>query len=761
MPFLTDVQAIEGLLKEVEEYKITLENNDHFPLAAYEDLGEDLRMLDIEDYVLPEESFRRVNAVLVIQGDIVHFFTPERQKAYPSLYDIIRPVHFDPALSAAIGRVFDEEGGIRADASPELQRIRRLIIGKERELDKVFRSLINNYRNSGWLTDNVESIRNNRRVFSVPAEHKRKIRGIIHDESATGRTAFIEPEPVIEINNDIFDLQQEERREIWRILKELSAVLRPYTPLIRQYLLVLVRYDLVLAKARLASQMNGVKPRLVARPNFGTEMGRHPLLFLKNKKIGRETVPFDLQLHGENRIVILSGPNAGGKSILMKSVGLLQLMLQAGMLAPVDEISEMGVFEKIFADIGDQQSLEDDLSTYSSRLVNMHNFLEQADSRTLVLIDEFGSGTDPKMGGAIAEALLKEFNERGVWGVITTHYSNLKMFAFKNKGIINGSMLFDQQHLAPTYLFRAGRPGSSYAFEIAQKSGLSKKILAYARKRSGKGETAVDDLLIDLQREKKEADDKLASLNERQKQLEKLIKSYDELHRDLEYRRKKFKLEAKEQELQQVTRENRELERLVREIKAQQDLEKAKELAVQHREERRKAEESVKELQTEVYDTPTPQYSELKKGSFQPGDFVKMRRSSSTGVIESIGKNSAIVNIGQLRMTIKLQDLEHARAPLDIRSAASIQNDTIAQNAGFDSRLDIRGLTPDEALRRVEDFIDRAMMTSASQLRIVHGKGAGVLRNIVRTKLKEYREVRQVYHPAAEDGGDGVTLVEF
>jgi DNA mismatch repair protein MutS2 len=490
-------------------------------------------------------------------------------------------------------------------------------------------------------------------------------------------------------------------------------------------------------------------------------MGRHPLLFLKNKKTGRETVPFDLRLQGDNRIVVLSGPNAGGKSILMKSVGLLQLMLQSGMLVPVDEISEMGIFEKIFADIGDQQSIEDDLSTYSSRLVNMHNFLEHADNKTLVLIDEFGSGTDPKMGGAIAESILKELNERRVFGVITTHYSNLKMFAFKNQGIINGSMLFDQQHLRPTYLFKAGRPGSSYAFEIAQKSGLSKKILTYARQRTGKSETAVDDLLIDLQREKKEVEDKLATMTEREKQLEKLIKSYEELHRDLEYRRKKFKLEAKEQALQDVARENRELERLVREIREQQNLEKAKELVQQHRQERKRAEETVKELQMDIYHTPAMQLKEAKKGNILPGDYVKMRNGGATGTVESVNKNNAIIVVGQMRMTVKLRDLEHAREPLDIRPVVSIQSDTISQSAGFESRLDIRGLKPEEAIRVLQDFLDQALLTSANHLRIVHGKGTGALRNLVRSKLREYREIKQSYHPAAEQGGDGVTLVEF
>lgn len=761
MNFTTDIRHIERMLREVWEIKIGLSNSDYLPMAAYEDITEDLKMLNIEGYVLPEEGFRRINAVLLVTGDLYRYFNPERRKVYPTLHDVIRPISFDESLSAAISRVFDADGNIRPDASPALQRIRREIISKERELDKVFRNLINTYRNSGWLTDNVESIRNNRRVLSVPVEHKRKIRGIIHDESATGRTAFIEPEAVIEINNDIFDLQQEERREIWRILKELSATLRPYTPAMEEYLGLLAYLDVALSKARLAMQMNGNMPRLVDKPCLGTEMGRHPLLFLKNKKTGRETVPFDLRLHGDNRIVVLSGPNAGGKSILMKSVGLLQLMIQSGMLVPVDEISEMGIFEHIFADIGDQQSLEDDLSTYSSRLVNMRSFLQHADGRTLILIDEFGSGTDPKMGGAIAEAILRELNEREVYGVITTHYSNLKMFAFKNKGIVNGSMLFDQEHLVPTYRFKVGRPGSSYAFEIAQKSGLSKKILQYARQRTGKSETAVDDLLIDLQREKKEVEDKLTLVSEREKQLEKLVRSYEDLHRDLEFRRKKFKLEAKEQALQEVARENKELERLVREIREQQNLEKAKELVEQSREERKKAEEQVETLRQEVYQTPTPALREAKKGDIEAGDYVKMRSGGATGVVESVDKSKAIVVVGQLRLTVKLQDLEHARQPLEVNNRASIQHDTVSQNAAFGDKLDIRGLKPEEAIPVLQDFLDRALLTSANHLRIVHGKGTGALRNLVRSKLREYRQLKKTWHPASEDGGDGVTIVEF
>ena len=337
---------IEKKLREVKEYKLTYENNDPFPISAYFTISKDLRMLEVVDFVLPEEGLQRINIILRFVQRMFVFFNESRKPIYPTLYEIVKDVTFDEFLAKAIEQVIDEKGNIKPDASPELLKIRKGIISKQKELEKVFRKLIYDYRQKGWLSDNVESIRNGRRVLSVPSEHKRKIRGIIHDESTTGRTAFIEPEQVIDINNDIFDLQTDEKREIYRILKELSTTLRPYVPLFKKYQDLISIYDVIQAKARLAGQMNAEMPRLNDRPNLGIEMGKHPLLYLKNKKLGKETVPFDLKLFGNNRIVVLSGPNAGGKSILMKSVGLIQLMLQAGMLVPVDEISEMGIFEK-------------------------------------------------------------------------------------------------------------------------------------------------------------------------------------------------------------------------------------------------------------------------------------------------------------------------------------------------------------------------------------------------------------------------------
>ncbi|MFK7937157.1 MAG: endonuclease MutS2, partial [Saprospiraceae bacterium] len=659
--------------------------------------------------------------------------------------------------------VIDEEGNIRPNASPELLKIHKLTISKQKELDSAFRRVIAKYRDKGWLTDNLESVRNGRRVLSVPSEHKRKIRGIIHDESATGRTTFIEPEEIIDINNDIFDLQQSYRREIYRILRDLSRELHPYVPTIRAYQKLIIRFDVIQAKAMLATKMRGEMPKLFDRPHLGIQMGYHPLLYLKNKAAGKVTVPFDMQLFGANRMLILSGPNAGGKSITMKSVGLMQLMVQAGMLVPVDEISEFGLFKKIFADIGDQQSLEDELSTYSSRLRNAKTFLDNADDQTLVLIDEFGSGTDPKIGGAIAEAILKELNDRKVSAVITTHYSNLKIFAFKNKGIVNGSMTFNSETLSPTYEFRVGRPGSSYAFEIAQKSGLGKKILNYAKHRTGKNEKAVDQLLVDLQREKQELEDKLSTATSREKKLEKLIKNYEGLHRELEFKRKKLKLEIKEQNLQATAKDNKELERVIRELRENKNLEKAKEVAAKVREERQELVDQVEDLKEDIYYKPEALQAAAssKKGPIKAGDHVRFKRGGSTGTIESIDRKKAIVAVGQMRMTVNLRDLEHANAPLEIKSTKSISLNTVAASANFESKIDIRGMRMEEAIQVVEDFVDQALMASATNLRIVHGKGNGVLRKVVKKKLREYDAVDKIYHPEAQAGGDGVTLVEM
>ena len=758
-----DKELIIKKLEAVSEYQRALAN-DPFPLNRYEEITKDLRMLEVIDFVLPVEGLQRINVILRSIQAILNYFADTRQVVYPTLYEHLRPISFDPNLIAEIEKVIDENGDIKPDASPKLLKIRRTIGGKVKELEKQFRTVIIKYRTQGWLTDNVESFRNGRRVLSVPAEHKRKIRGIIHDESATGRTAFIEPEEIIDINNDIFELETEEKREIYRILKDLSATLRPYVPAMREYQSLLVKLDVIQAKARLSYKMNGNMPKIKNRPTLGIKTGYHPLLYLKNLHTNKKTIPFDLILFQDNRILMLSGPNAGGKSITLKSVGLMQLMLQSGMLIPLDPISEMGIFDNLFADIGDQQSIEDDLSTYSSRLTNMKVFLEKANQKSLLLIDEFGSGTDPQIGGAIAEAILKELNHKKVYGLITTHYSNLKIFAFKTKGIINGSMAFDKDSLSPTYELHVGRPGSSYAFEIAEKTGLSSRILEYARRKTGKKENAVDQLLIDLQRDKQVLEEKLAASQKKEKQLEKLIKNYEDLHRNLEYRRKKQKLESKEQALQATAKDNKALEKLIRELKeneklaAAKKLEAAKKLAAKVREERKEITEQVTELKEEIY--YKPQKNSPSK-ALEVGDFVKLKTGGASGQIESISKNKAVVQMGIMRMTIPLRDLQAANEPLEIRTHKSIQTDTANTTANFERKIDLRGMRKEEALKVLQDFVDQALISNTSILEIIHGKGNGVLRKAVQKKLKEYRDIKSFGFAAPEHGGDGLTIVEL
>ncbi|MEL7221459.1 MAG: Smr/MutS family protein, partial [Bacteroidota bacterium] len=414
-------------------------------------------------------------------------------------------------------------------------------------------------------------------------------------------------------------------------------------------------------------------------------------------------------------------------------------------------------FEQLFADIGDQQSLENDLSTYSSRLENARVFLEKADASTLVLIDEFGSGTDPKIGGAIAESILLELNRKKVYGLITTHYSNLKVFAFKTRGIVNGSMHFDKDNLAPSYELKVGRPGSSYAFEIAAKSGLPAKVLKYARKRIGSNERAVDDLLIDLQREKQEVEDILRKLTEKQTALDRLVKNYNDLHRDLEYRRKKHKLEKKEQALQQTAQENRELEKVIRELKEEKNLEKAKKVALEIRYQRKELNDQVGDLREEIYH---PDAIEQEDRPIQVGDFVRLKAGGATGEVESIDRKNATLLMGGMRMTAKLRDLQLAQTPLSVKSTKSVHQD-IDYAARFDSKIDIRGMRYEEASKVIEEFVDQAILADVSSLRIVHGKGNGSLRDAVKRKLREYKIDMEVSHPPAEQGGDGVTLVKM
>jgi DNA mismatch repair protein MutS2 len=754
---LYQYKAILHQLRLVETFKNTFLQNEIIPIQIYESVDEEIKLLGIKDFVLPVEGLQKINKLLLILKGLFQYFNIERQNLFEQLYALIQPIHFDPELSASIEKIIDEDGNVRPDASPALLKLRKQKLSKQRELDKKFNQIIAEYRGKGWLTDSIETFRNSRRVLSVPTEHKRKIKGIIHDESATGKTAYIEPDIVIAINNDIFDLEIEERKEIYKLLKELSNFLMPYADLILSYQDLVIEFDVLRSKARLALIMEGKRPKLVNQPQVEIKGGFHPILKLKNNSLGKKTIPFDLFLKDTNRILILSGPNAGGKSITMKSVGLLQIMLQSGFLIPVEESSIFGVFQSFFADIGDQQSIEDDLSTYSSRLQNMKVFLENCNENSLVLIDEFGSGTDPKIGGAIAEAILDGFKHTQVFGVITTHYSNLKMYAFKNKGLVNGAMTFNKETLTPSFNLRVGKPGSSYAFEIAIQSGLPSWIIDYAKNRTGEEVKAVDELLVDLQGEQQLLHGQIHELKEKEKHLSQLIHNYEQLHKELNVRRKRMKLDAKALELQNLDQKNRDYENLIRKIKEEKNLELAKKEAEKAKAAKREVIEEISSIRDDIFNTDTVEGLE----KLRIGEYVKLKSSEIIGKVEAINGDRVILQIGDLRFTAEKKELKPAKTPLEFQTKKSIHTTIGPIEEQFDNKLDIRGMRLQEAIDLVEAFVDKALIKGTDSLYIVHGKGTGALRKAVRKKLKEYKNPMTLRHPEANQGGEGVTVVSL
>ncbi len=750
--------SIQAGLNEVEAYKLGMEQNQLLPMSSYQLADEDLEMLKIESYVLSLEAFQKITNTLRVFHTIIKYFKKDQQYEYKVLWKMLEGITFDLELLIDIEKVIDNEGLIKSNASPELLVIHHKKEAKELALARAFRTEIAAQRKQGYLADTVESVRNGRRVLAIPAEYKRKVRGIIHDESTTGRTVYIEPESVIIINNDLADLMAQRKQEIYRLLEALSARLRKIIPDIYTYQRLLIRFDVIQAKAAIALNMNAIKPNLLSKPHLGIIEGLHPLLFLKNKQESKVTVSFDMALHGQNRILVISGPNAGGKSITMKAVGLLQLMVQSALLVPVDKESEFGLFDNVFADIGDQQSIEDDLSTYSSRLRNMDNFIRKANNKTLVLIDEFGSGTDPKIGGAIAESLLRAFNQKKVMGVITTHYPNLKIFAFRTKGILNGAMVFDKEHLTPTYQLKIGRPGSSYAFEIAEKSGLSAEILKYARKRTGKKERETDELLIALQRDKLEVELKLTTLLEKEREIDRLVKSYSHMKGELDFKHRKIKLDAKEKELQDAGKANREMQSLIRQLREEKNIEKAKEIAKKIKEERKQIAAEVGQLNEEIFKAPETQKEIVK---LVIGGSAKFRTSGAVGIIQELRGKKVVLLIGEMQVTAKAADLI-AVSSNEMPKLNLSRKNLAASDGSFESKIDLRGMAIHEALFTLEKFVDKAILNDTPILKILHGKGTGALRKATKQKLKEYGSMlTRVYHPEDELGGVGVTLVEM
>ena len=651
----THIDYVKSALQQAHEYKQLVLLQQHFPNDYVLNLRQELRLLDIQGAVLSGEQFMQLRKLAESMHSIVRFFDADRKVTYAGLYDVIAGTHYEKKIVALIDAVLDEAGQVRDNATPELAKIRMSLFRKRTELRRVFDRILSKLQKQGYLADIEESFLNGRRVVAIFAEHKRMVKGILHGESDTRRTSFLEPEETIQLNNEVFSLERDEQREVYKILRTLTADLAKHHSLLQGYHDILGIFDFIRAKARLALDINGNYPMLMPHAQVHLVEAYHPLLLLYNQKQGKPTIPVSLTLNKDNHILVISGPNAGGKTVTLKTVGLIQLMLQAGLLVPVHPTSQLGIFRNLMIHIGDTQSLEFELSTYSSHLKNMKYFMENANGKTLFFIDELGSGSDPNLGGAFAEVIMEELARKHAFGIVTTHYLNLKIMAGKVKGIVNAAMGFDEQHLQPMYKLLVGKPGSSYTFSIAQRIGLDPALIGRARKLVDEGHFRLDKLL-------NKAEQDLQKVESREKELQKLLKENERLKKEYEtladkertqqqYTILKLQNKIREEEIQYLKEMERKLKQIVIEWKRTDDKQKvikqAEALLF-----RKKEKAHNEKLQKKVHD----KFEELK-GEVKVGDRVKIRTNNQVGKVNELRNKTAVVQIGNIPIQVKISDL--------------------------------------------------------------------------------------------------------
>lgn len=752
----TDYKVVNLLISQTDEFRQVIANGESMPNGDFYDFSDSLERAKIEGVFLEEEALHDLKISLETLFAWLHFF--KQQEESEQLKQMASTTELDATLLNAISSKIDEKGKIKDNATPELFQIRKKIQNDQRKLRKLLNQVLKQAINKKYTKADANiTIKNGRMVIPVQAEFKRKIKGFVQDESASGKLVYLEPTEVLEVNNEIKELEYQERREVIKILIALTDKVRVELHPLRRALIFLSLLDFIRAKAKFAIKINGIMPNFVNSNSIDWKGATHPLLYLAHQELGKSVVPLDIVLDDENRILVISGPNAGGKSVCLKTVGLIQYMFQAGMLVPIGEESTMGVFKNFFIDIGDEQSIENDLSTYSSHLSSMKFFLEQADKKTLFLIDEFGTGTDPNFGGAIAEAVLEKLNQQKAFGVVNTHYSNLKEFAEKSEGVVNGAMRFDTENLAPLYKLEIGKPGSSFALEIAQKIGLQKDIIDNIKEKLGTEKVNFEQLLSDLEKEKFTLENERKALQENNNSLQQKLKRYQALTDELSEKRKTIVNEAKEEANRLLKETNQRIEstiRVIKEHKASKTTTKdvRKKLAV--------FKESIKK---EKVKKPKPTVK-VVEGVIETGSFVRIKGQETIGeVIGMRGKDVEIV-FGSLTSKLKLSRLEKVSKGVFKKSTkptASRGIDLSSKMANFSTRLDLRGKRAAEALSMLDVFIDSALLFSSGELQVVHGKGDGILRELVRKQLKGYKNIVNIHDEHADRGGAGVTIFEL
>ena len=764
MRFCPDIEKIRTRLSQIEDFLSLLQNGVPFPIRDYNDLRSDFRHLNIEGTVISVESLFALKPTLTALSYVLNFFKSESADRVKSLKALAAGIEIDRHLFTEITRLIDDKGEIPDGASAELAEIRREIRKKQTSIDRRMRKILTDAKAAGWTDSSAElTIRDGRPVIPVKAADKRALRGFIHDESATGQTVYIEPAEIFDTNNEIRELEYAERREINKILA-FTQLIRPEIPDLLKAWNLLGLIDFIRAKSLLSNEYKCVIPEIIDEPIFSWRQARHPLLEQKLKSQNKQITPLDLSLDKDNRILVISGPNAGGKSVCLKTIGLVQYMLQCGLAVPMEVDSKCGIFHDMFIDIGDSQSLENDLSTYSSHLLNMKELLSHANKRTLFLIDEFGTGTEPQLGGAIAEAILLKLNEKKSFGVVTTHYANLKLLADNHGGIVNGAMLFDTRFLQPLYVMMTGKPGSSFAFEIAKKIGFPQEILNDAAEIGGKEHLNFDQQLQQLEIEKKEVRKKEYELKVADNLLNEVVTKYKNLLGDLEKQKNQLLKEANKEAQSLIDKANAKIERTIREIKeAQAEKERTKELRQDLKGMKQQLEEDAKVISKNL---KIEEKEKKNDQDLQVGNMVRINEMEIVGEIVAISDTDITIEFGSVKLkttadkVVKISKKEAKKSisnPTYLRKA--IMDDINEKAANFNLTLDVRGMRGEEALDAVSKYIDDASLLSIKNISILHGKGNGILRQLIRQQLSKMSCVQQMQDASLETGGHGITRV--
>lgn len=789
LKLIDDYEKLSRILSATFEFQEILTFEDFFPSENYYKISYCLNKIRIEGTFPEVQEVFDLKRSLETVKTILNFFRSKNEVKYPVLRSICSSVKTYPYVLETIDRIIDKRGVVKDNASSRLKEIRSELISKSIHVSKRLNAILKQAQSDGIVdADTSVSVRNGRGVIPVSSYDKRKIKGLIHDQSASGKTVFIEPEEIVEINNDIVELEYEERREIVRILTAFADNVRPYIDDLLESNLFLGEIDFIRSKALLGNHLHSIKPGLTPNPFLMWKGAIHPLLSLTfEKSTGRKVVPLEIELNEKDRILLISGPNAGGKSVCLKTVGLLQYMLQCGLTIPVAEGTETGIFKNILIDIGDEQSIDNDLSTYSSHLINMKYFVKYGNDKTLILIDEFGTGTEPMLGGSIAEAILGELNRKTVFGVITTHYTNLKHFASLTDGIVNGAMAFDNHLMQPLFQLTIGKPGSSFAFEIARKIGLPENILEEASGKAGVKNINYDRHLKDIARDKRYWETKRQSIRQQEKRLEELMAEYEKELSGAKTLRIEIITKAKDEAQQLLKESNRMIENTIRQIReSQAEKEKTKDVRQQLEEFKSVVEEESKPIETESEEKiaqlgtrakriklePEPVREKpvvvaSKEHPLKPGDAVRMIDTQAAGEIIEIKDKMVQVETGSLRFFVPLDRIERiSRGELKKSLRANQvfrENDPaiVQRNINFKPEIDIRGVRGEEAINQVKDLIDNALIVQHRNLRILHGKGNGILRHLVREYLATVDVVKTFRDEHVEFGGSGITVVEM